>query len=74
MALTLAMYVFGVTAPLVGPFNGFDLFVAGAGLLMGGIFVVQTFAKARMLAKQDAGAPVGARLASIARGVIAASA
>ena len=53
IALTLAMYGFGVTGPLIGPFNGFDIFVAGAGLLMAGIFVLQTAAKARMLAKLE---------------------
>ena len=53
IALTLAMYIFGVTRPVIGAFNGFDLFVAGSGLLMGALFVMQTVAKARMLAKLE---------------------
>ncbi len=53
IALTLAMYVIGPAKVIVGALNGFDLFVAGAGLLMIGLFVVQTASKARMLARQE---------------------
>ncbi len=53
IALTLAMYVIGPAKVIVGALGGFDLFVAGVGLLMIGLFVVQTAAKARMLARQE---------------------
>lgn len=53
IALTLAMYFVGPTKIVVGALNGFDLFVAGAGLLMIVLFVVQTASKARMLARQE---------------------
>lgn len=53
IALTLAMYVIGPAKAIVGALGGFDLFVAGAGLLMIVLFVVQTATKARMLAKQE---------------------
>ena len=53
VALTLAMYFAGVTGPLIGQLNGFDLFVAGAGLVMMVLFVAQTAAKARMLANLE---------------------
>lgn len=53
IALTLAMYFIGPTKVLIGALSAFDLFTAGAGLLMIVLFVVQTAAKARMLARQE---------------------
>jgi phosphatidylglycerophosphate synthase len=53
IALTLAMYFIGPAKVVVGALTGFDLFAAGAGLLMIVLFVVQTATKARMLAQQE---------------------
>lgn len=53
VALTLAMYFAGPGGAIIDQLNDFDLFVSGAGLVMVAVFVVQTFAKARRLAREE---------------------
>lgn len=53
IGLTLAMLVTGDAQPIVWNFNGFDLFVGGAGVLLIVLFVVQTTTTARRLAKDE---------------------
>lgn len=51
--LTLAFLIFGVPAPIWNGATSFDLVAWGAGFLMIALFVVQTAAKARLLARQE---------------------
>lgn len=51
--LTLAFLIFGVPRPVWNETTSFDLVAWGAGLLMIGLFIVQTGAKARLLARQE---------------------
>lgn len=53
VVLTLAFLIFGVPQPVWNGATSFDLVAWGAGLLMIGLFIVQTAAKARLLAKQE---------------------
>lgn len=53
VALTLAMYFAGPGGAIIDQLTSFDLFVSGAGLVMVVVFVVQTFAKARRLAREE---------------------
>ncbi|WP_133365041.1 CDP-alcohol phosphatidyltransferase family protein [Qipengyuania sediminis] len=53
IALTIAFLVFGVPRPVWQGETSFDLIAWGAGLLMIGVFIVQTAGKARLLAKQE---------------------
>lgn len=53
IALTLAMFFGGIPTPLWLGVSWIDLFVGGAGLLLIALFVVQTFSKMRLLAKQE---------------------
>lgn len=53
IALTLAMYGFGREHPILWQLNGFDLFVGGMGLLLVGLFVIQTAQVARRLAAEE---------------------
>ena len=55
IAMSLAMMAFGAGPAILGPLSGFDLVVGGAGLVLIALFVVQTLATARRLAKLDAG-------------------
>ena len=51
--LTLGFLIFGVPRPAWNGQTSFDLVAWGAGLLMIGLFVAQTAAKARLLAGQE---------------------
>ena len=53
IALTITMYVFGREPALIGALNAFDLFVGGVGVLMIGLFLVQTTRVARRLAIEE---------------------
>lgn len=53
IALTIAFLIFGVPQPVWRGQTSFDLIAWGAGLLMIGLFVVQTAGKARLLATQE---------------------
>ncbi|NTZ43366.1 CDP-alcohol phosphatidyltransferase family protein [Altererythrobacter sp. SALINAS58] len=53
IGLTLAMLIAGPENPVVWHLNGFDLFVGGVGLLLIGLFVLQTATTARRLAKEE---------------------
>ena len=53
IGLTLAMLIAGPENPIIWHLNGFDLFVGGAGLLLIGLFVLQTATTARRLAKEE---------------------
>lgn len=53
IALTLAMYFVGPEAPLLWQLNIFDLFVGGVGLLLVGLFVMQTLQVAKRLAVEE---------------------
>jgi|TARA_R100000501_G_scaffold4652_1_gene9906 phosphatidylglycerophosphate synthase len=53
IALTVTMWILGHEEPILWQLNGFDLFVGGAGLLLIGLFVIQTAATARRLAHED---------------------
>ena len=53
IALTLAMMAFGTGPGVFGTINGFDLFTGSVGLLMIGLFVMQTGVTARRLAKEE---------------------
>ena len=52
IAMTGAMIAFGPT-PVVGVFTGFDLFVGAVGVLLIGLFAVQTATTARKLALEE---------------------
>ena len=51
--LTLGFLIYGVPRPVWNGQTSFDLVAWGGGVLMIGLFIVQTAAKARMLAKQE---------------------
>ena len=53
IGLTLAMLIAGPENPIIRHLNGFDLFVGGVGLLLIGLFVLQTATTARRLAKEE---------------------
>ena len=53
IGLTLAMLIAGPENPIIWHLNGFDLFVGGVGLLLIGLFVLQTATTARRLAKEE---------------------
>ena len=52
IGLTVAMYAFGQSGPRVGPLGPFDIFVGGVGMMLILLFVIQTVAMARRLARQ----------------------
>lgn len=52
IAMTGAMIAFGPT-PVIGVFTGFDLFVGAVGVLLIGLFVIQTASTARQLALEE---------------------
>ncbi|MHB9878776.1 CDP-alcohol phosphatidyltransferase family protein [Pacificimonas sp. ICDLI1SI03] len=53
IGLTATMWIVGPEEPIVWQLNGFDLFVGCAGFLLIGLFVTQTTATARRLARED---------------------
>lgn len=52
IALTVAMYAFGHSGPRLGPLGPFDVFVGAVGLVLMLLFVIQTVAMSRRLARQ----------------------
>jgi phosphatidylglycerophosphate synthase len=55
IAVSLAMMVLGSGPGMFGAISGFDVVVGSVGLLLIGLFVIQTLATARRLANQEAG-------------------
>lgn len=53
IGVTVAMYAFGHSGPRFGNLGVFDLFVGAVGLLLILLFVIQTLAMARRIARQD---------------------
>lgn len=53
IVLTLVMYFRGPTAPVVGEWNGYDLFAFGAAALMIVLFIVQTVQKGLVLNREE---------------------
>ncbi|WP_324826987.1 CDP-alcohol phosphatidyltransferase family protein [Qipengyuania zhejiangensis] len=53
IALTLSMYYFGRESPVLWHLNGFDLFVGGVGMVLIGLFLIQTLQIARRLAVDE---------------------
>ena len=52
IGLTVAMYAYGNAGPVVGPLGPFDLFMVVVGTILILLFVIQTVALARRLARQ----------------------
>lgn len=59
IAVSLAMMVLGSGPGMFGAISGFDVVVGSVGLLLIGLFVIQTLATARRLANQEAGRRCG---------------
>ena len=53
IAMTLAMWALGPGPKLFGALSGFDLLIGIAGVVLIGLFVIQTLATARRLARED---------------------
>ena len=53
IAITLAMWALGPGPKLFGALTGFDLLIGTAGAVLIGLFVIQTLATARRLARED---------------------
>ncbi|MCY7279447.1 MAG: hypothetical protein LH610_00860 [Sphingomonas bacterium] len=53
IALTLTMLISGRQIHILWQLNGFDLFVAGVGLLLIALFVVRTIRIARRLTEEE---------------------
>ncbi|RIA46907.1 CDP-alcohol phosphatidyltransferase-like enzyme [Hephaestia caeni] len=53
IALTIAMYVQGKAADVLGDYSGYDLLIGGVGTILIALFVIQTIATGRHLANVD---------------------